>query len=67
MSEFGRGYGDVVLARVLYDASTGHSKGCAFLQFKTKEGAETCLAAAKESGGLRLGAQTMVGEESEWK
>merc|ERR1712142_508843 len=60
LSEFAKKYGDVVLSRVVYDHSTGHSKGCAFVQFQSKDGAQNCLDAAAENGGLRLGTQTMV-------
>merc|ERR1719419_1628688 len=60
LSDFSRNFGEVVLSRVVYDRSTGHSKGCAFVQFKTTDGAKKCLEAAAESGGLRLGTQTMV-------
>merc|ERR1719259_695569 len=60
LSDFSKQFGEVVLSRVVYDRATGHSKGCAFVQFKTKEGAQKCLEAATESGGLRLGTQNMV-------
>jgi len=60
LSDFSQQFGEVVLSRVVYDRATGHSKGCAFVQFKTKEGAQKCLNAASESGGLRLGTQNMV-------
>merc|ERR1719259_1460186 len=60
LSDFSKQFGEVVLSRVVYDRATGHSKGCAFVQFKTKEGAQKCLEAAAESGGLRLGTQNMV-------
>jgi len=60
LSEFFRQFGEVVLSRVVYDRSTGHSKGCAFVQFKTAEGAKNCLEEASENNGLRLGQQTMV-------
>ena len=65
LSDFSRQFGEVVLSRVVYDRATGHSKGCAFVQFKTKEGAQKCLEAATESGGLRLGTQNMVRERKE--
>merc|ERR1712142_1041291 len=60
LTEFAKKFGDVVLSRVVYDHSTGHSKGCAFAQFQSKDGAQNCLDAAAENGGLRLGTQTMV-------
>merc|ERR1719419_1981078 len=60
LSDFSRNFGEVVLSRVVYDRSTGHSKGCAFVQFKTADGAKKCLEEAAENGGLRLGQQNMV-------
>ncbi|KAI7802395.1 RNA-binding protein 28 [Triplophysa rosa] len=50
-------FGEMNCVKVVMHASTGHSKGCAFAQFKTKEAAEKCIAAAQnenESGGIRL-------------
>merc|ERR1719419_2211055 len=60
LSDFSRNFGEVVLSRVVYDRSTGHSKGCAFVQFKTADGAKKCMEEAAENGGLRLGQQNMV-------
>ncbi|XP_056621882.1 RNA-binding protein 28 isoform X2 [Triplophysa dalaica] len=50
-------FGEMNYVKVVMHASTGHSKGCAFAQFKTKEAAEKCVAAAQnenESVGIRL-------------
>ncbi|XP_027017817.2 RNA-binding protein 28 [Tachysurus fulvidraco] len=50
-------FGELRYVRVVVHPETGHSKGCAFAQFKTKEAAEKCLAAAEtesEAGGLRV-------------
>uniref|UniRef100_W5NES1 RNA-binding protein 28 n=1 Tax=Lepisosteus oculatus TaxID=7918 RepID=W5NES1_LEPOC len=50
-------YGELKYVRIVLHPDTEHSKGCAFAQFKTKEAAEKCIAAAEEgseSGGLRL-------------
>ncbi|MBN3322891.1 RBM28 protein, partial [Atractosteus spatula] len=50
-------YGELKYVRIVLHPDTEHSKGCAFVQFKTKEAAEKCIAAAEEgseSGGLRL-------------
>ncbi|XP_066541052.1 RNA-binding protein 28 [Hoplias malabaricus] len=50
-------FGELNYVRVVLHPETGHSKGCAFAQFKFKEGAEKCLAAAQndsEAGGVRV-------------
>ncbi|TSK38431.1 RNA-binding protein 28 [Bagarius yarrelli] len=50
-------FGELRYVRVVMNAETGHSKGCAFAQFKNKEAAEKCLAAAQtesETGGVRV-------------
>uniref|UniRef100_A0A8B9HEA9 RNA binding motif protein 28 n=1 Tax=Astyanax mexicanus TaxID=7994 RepID=A0A8B9HEA9_ASTMX len=50
-------FGELNYVRVVLHPETGHSKGCAFAQFKSKEAAEKCLAAAEndsEAGGLRV-------------
>uniref|UniRef100_A0A9J8AZY6 RNA binding motif protein 28 n=1 Tax=Cyprinus carpio carpio TaxID=630221 RepID=A0A9J8AZY6_CYPCA len=51
-------FGELNYVRVVMNADTGCSKGCAFAQFKSKEAAEKCIAAAaqdeKELGGIRV-------------
>ncbi|XP_016405683.1 RNA-binding protein 28-like [Sinocyclocheilus rhinocerous] len=51
-------FGELKYVRVVMNADTGCSKGCAFAQFKSKEAAEKCIAAAaqdeKEFGGIRV-------------
>ncbi|XP_060779605.1 RNA-binding protein 28 [Neoarius graeffei] len=50
-------FGELQYVRVVVHPETGHSKGCAFAQFKTKEAAEKCLTAAQtesEAGGVRV-------------
>ncbi|KAL6478883.1 hypothetical protein MHYP_G00123160 [Metynnis hypsauchen] len=50
-------YGELNYVRVVLHPETGHSKGCAFAQFTSKEAAEKCLAAAQndsETGGVRV-------------
>ncbi|KAL7878578.1 hypothetical protein AOLI_G00095520 [Acnodon oligacanthus] len=50
-------FGELNYVRVVLHPETGHSKGCAFAQFKSKEAAERCLAAAQndsETGGVRV-------------
>ncbi|XP_051726807.1 RNA-binding protein 28 isoform X2 [Ctenopharyngodon idella] len=51
-------FGELKYVRVVMNADTGYSKGCAFAQFKSKEAAEKCIAAAaqdeKEFGGIKV-------------
>ncbi|MCI4379043.1 hypothetical protein PGIGA_G00223350 [Pangasianodon gigas] len=50
-------FGELRYVRVVVHPETGHSKGCAFAQFKTNEAAEKCLAAAQtesEAGGVKV-------------
>ncbi|XP_060891166.1 RNA-binding protein 28 isoform X2 [Labrus mixtus] len=50
-------YGELNYIKIVVHPDTEHSKGCAFAQFKTKEAADKCIAAAEEeaaSGGIRL-------------
>ncbi|XP_016130128.1 RNA-binding protein 28 isoform X2 [Sinocyclocheilus grahami] len=51
-------FGELKYVRVVMNADTGCSKGCAFAQFKSKEAAEKCIAAAaqdeKEFGGIKV-------------
>lgn len=50
-------FGELNYVCVVLHTETGHSKGCAFAQFKSKEAADKCLAAAEndsEVGGLRV-------------
>uniref|UniRef100_A0A3Q3WG31 RRM domain-containing protein n=1 Tax=Mola mola TaxID=94237 RepID=A0A3Q3WG31_MOLML len=50
-------YGELNYVKIVVQPDTEHSKGCAFAQFKSKEAADRCIAAAQdesETGGLRL-------------
>ncbi|XP_077049745.1 RNA-binding protein 28 isoform X2 [Siphateles boraxobius] len=51
-------FGELKYVRVVMNSDTGHSKGCAFAQYKSKEAAEKCIAAAaqddKEFGGITV-------------
>uniref|UniRef100_A0A6Q2XEX1 RRM domain-containing protein n=1 Tax=Esox lucius TaxID=8010 RepID=A0A6Q2XEX1_ESOLU len=50
-------YGELKYVKICLHPDTEHSKGIAFAQFKTKEAAEKCIAAAaeeSESGGVRV-------------
>ncbi|XP_068595474.1 RNA-binding protein 28 [Brachionichthys hirsutus] len=50
-------YGELTYIKIVIHPDTEHSKGCAFAQFKTKEAADRCVAAAQEeseSGGVRV-------------
>uniref|UniRef100_A0A671SF43 RNA-binding protein 28-like n=1 Tax=Sinocyclocheilus anshuiensis TaxID=1608454 RepID=A0A671SF43_9TELE len=51
-------FGELKYVRVVMSVDTGYSKGCAFAQFKSKEVADKCIAAAaedeKEFGGIRV-------------
>ena len=42
MEEFEK-FGEIEYCKIVMDPETGHSKGCAFLKFKTKESAEKCI------------------------
>ncbi|XP_054475753.1 RNA-binding protein 28 [Anoplopoma fimbria] len=56
-------YGELNYIKVVIHADTGHSKGCSFAQFKTKEAADKCLAAAQdeaENGGIRLDGRKLL-------
>uniref|UniRef100_A0A3B3D9V2 RNA binding motif protein 28 n=1 Tax=Oryzias melastigma TaxID=30732 RepID=A0A3B3D9V2_ORYME len=50
-------YGELNYIKIVLHPDTEHSKGCAFAQFKTKEAADKCIAAAQdeaEKGGIRV-------------
>uniref|UniRef100_A0A8C2YZM6 RNA-binding protein 28 n=1 Tax=Cyclopterus lumpus TaxID=8103 RepID=A0A8C2YZM6_CYCLU len=50
-------YGELNYIKIVIHTETGHSKGCAFAQFKTKEAADKCMAAAEDeaqNGGIRV-------------
>ncbi|CAJ1056855.1 RNA-binding protein 28 [Xyrichtys novacula] len=50
-------YGELNYIKIVIHPDTEHSKGVAFAQFKTKEAADRCIAAAQdeaESGGVRV-------------
>ncbi|KAM9480880.1 RNA-binding protein 28 [Clarias gariepinus] len=56
-------FGELEYVRIVMHPDTGLSKGCAFAQFKTKEGADKCLAAAQtesEGGGVRVDGRKLI-------
>ncbi|KAK5867511.1 hypothetical protein PBY51_011993 [Eleginops maclovinus] len=56
-------YGELNYIKVVLHPDTGHSKGCAFAQFKNKEAADKCIAAAQEeaqSAGIRLDGRKLM-------
>ncbi|XP_074489309.1 RNA-binding protein 28 isoform X2 [Sebastes fasciatus] len=56
-------YGELNYIKIVLHADTGHSKGCAFGQFKTKEAADKCIAAAQEeaeNGGIRVDGRKLL-------
>ncbi|XP_034735105.1 RNA-binding protein 28 [Etheostoma cragini] len=56
-------YGELNYIKVVLHADTGHSKGCAFAQFKTKVAADKCIAAAQgeaENGGIRVDGRKLL-------
>lgn len=56
-------YGELNYIKVVLHPDTGHSKGCAFAQFKNKEAADKCLAASQdeaESAGIRLDGRKLM-------
>ncbi|XP_068579454.1 RNA-binding protein 28 isoform X2 [Cebidichthys violaceus] len=56
-------YGETHYIKIVIHTETGHSKGCAFAQFKTKEAADKCLLAAQdeaENGGIRLDGRKLL-------
>ncbi|XP_039989749.1 RNA-binding protein 28 isoform X2 [Xiphias gladius] len=56
-------YGQLNYIKIVLHPDTEHSKGCAFAQFKTKEAADKCIAAAQdeaESGGIRVDGRRLL-------
>ncbi|XP_078139213.1 RNA-binding protein 28 isoform X2 [Centroberyx gerrardi] len=56
-------YGELNYIKIVLHPDTDHSKGCAFAQFKSKEAADKCIAAAQdeaESGGIRVDGRKLV-------
>ncbi|KAI3371397.1 hypothetical protein L3Q82_023989 [Scortum barcoo] len=56
-------YGELNYIKIVLHSDTEHSKGCAFAQFKTKEGADKCIAAAQdeaENGGIRVDGRKLL-------
>lgn len=49
LQEFFSEYGEVEYCLVCVDKETGHSKGSAFVKFKSKEDADKCLEASKDA------------------
>lgn len=50
-------FGELNYIKIVLHPDTDHSKGCAFAQFKSKEAADKCIAAAAdeaENGGIRV-------------
>eukprot|EP00064_Thunnus_orientalis_P017045 superscaffoldBa00003519_g17119 len=56
-------YGELNYIKIVLHPDTEHSKGCAFAQFKTKEAADRCMAAAQdeaENGGIRVDGRKLL-------
>ncbi|XP_028287295.1 RNA-binding protein 28 isoform X2 [Parambassis ranga] len=56
-------YGELNYVKIVLHPDTDHSKGCAFAQFKTKEAADKCIAAAQdetENGGIRVNGRKLM-------
>jgi len=57
-------YGEIDYCKIVIDKETGHSKGCAFLKFKTKESADQCMKAMeslqKEEKNLVIDGRSIV-------
>uniref|UniRef100_A0A7N6BK28 RNA-binding protein 28 n=1 Tax=Anabas testudineus TaxID=64144 RepID=A0A7N6BK28_ANATE len=56
-------YGELNYIKIVVHPDTEHSKGCAFAQFKTKEAADRCIAAAQdeaENGGIRVDGRKLL-------
>ncbi|XP_061891218.1 RNA-binding protein 28 [Entelurus aequoreus] len=56
-------YGELNYIKIVFHPATGHSKGCAFAQFKAKEAADRCIAAGeddKEAGGIRVDGRKLL-------
>ncbi|XP_055011276.1 RNA-binding protein 28 isoform X2 [Boleophthalmus pectinirostris] len=56
-------YGELNYIKIVLHPDTEHSKGCAFAQFKTKEAAEKCIAAAQDeaqNGGIRVDGRKLL-------
>ncbi|XP_047452539.1 RNA-binding protein 28 isoform X2 [Mugil cephalus] len=56
-------YGELNYVKIVLHPDTEHSKGCAFAQFKTKEAADKCMAAAQdeaENGGIRIDGRKLM-------
>ncbi|XP_015237416.1 PREDICTED: RNA-binding protein 28 isoform X2 [Cyprinodon variegatus] len=56
-------FGELNYVKIVLHPDTQHSKGLAFAQFKTKEAADGCIAAAKdetENGGIRVDGRKLM-------
>uniref|UniRef100_A0A672GP01 RRM domain-containing protein n=1 Tax=Salarias fasciatus TaxID=181472 RepID=A0A672GP01_SALFA len=56
-------FGELNYIKIVLHPDTDHSKGCAFAQFKTKEAADSCIAAAQdaaENGGVRADGRKLL-------
>ncbi|XP_072290729.1 RNA-binding protein 28 [Eucyclogobius newberryi] len=56
-------YGELNYIKIVVHPDTEHSKGCGFAQFKTKDSADKCIAAAQdeaENGGIRVDGRKLL-------
>ncbi|XP_074534718.1 RNA-binding protein 28 [Halichoeres trimaculatus] len=56
-------FGELNYIKIVLHPDTDHSKGCGFAQFKTKEAADKCIAAAAdeaENGGIRVDGRKLL-------
>ncbi|KAK5612118.1 hypothetical protein CRENBAI_026151 [Crenichthys baileyi] len=56
-------FGELNYIKIVLNPDTQHSKGLAFAQFRTKEAADSCLAAAQdetENGGIRVDGRKLI-------
>uniref|UniRef100_A0A1A8PAD6 RNA-binding protein 28 n=1 Tax=Nothobranchius rachovii TaxID=451742 RepID=A0A1A8PAD6_9TELE len=56
-------FGELNYVKIVLHPDTEHSKGCAFAQFKSKEAADRCIAAAQdeaEKGGIRVNGRKLL-------
>nr|XP_033490053.1 RNA-binding protein 28 isoform X2 [Epinephelus lanceolatus] len=56
-------YGELNYIKIVVHHDTGHSKGVAFAQFKSKEAADKCMAEAQdeaENGGIRVDGRKLL-------
>uniref|UniRef100_H9GJQ6 RRM domain-containing protein n=1 Tax=Anolis carolinensis TaxID=28377 RepID=H9GJQ6_ANOCA len=58
-------FGDLKYVRIVMHPDTEHSKGCAFAQFLTQEGAQKCLQKAQDESEVRAGGLLLGGAPPE--